>query len=263
MFGFIKKVFIAAVTFFNLNLLSVNSLECISMNNQACKARPTMIDTNANDNTPCSIKIYKYKYAVEIVITSMIHMLNCAFLILLKKINVKVFNLMSRINETKQILWHKTCKCMCKLSVAVCNTRQIWNDGKCRCECREDLVDKMVCDKGFSWNPSNCECECDKSCGIGEYLDYKNCACKKTLVDKLVEECTSIIEENKIYNETLNKTSSSDCASCTVYIVLFIVFLLLCLIICGALAYFYWYKKSNSKKNSVHIKFNTHSQVNY
>ena len=22
-------------------------------------------------------------------------------------------------------------------------------------------------------NPSNCECECDKSCDIGEYLDYK------------------------------------------------------------------------------------------
>ena len=27
--------------------------------------------------------------------------------------------------------------------------------------------------KGFIWNPSNCECECDKSCDIGEYLDYK------------------------------------------------------------------------------------------
>ena len=23
--------------------------------------------------------------------------------------------------------------------------------------------------------PSNCSCECDKSCDIGEYLDYKNC----------------------------------------------------------------------------------------
>ena len=31
------------------------------------------------------------------------------------------------------------------------------------------------CDKGFIWNPSNCECECDKSCDVGEYLDYENC----------------------------------------------------------------------------------------
>ena len=28
---------------------------------------------------------------------------------------------------------------------------------KCRCECKEDLINKMVCDKGFIWNPSNCQ----------------------------------------------------------------------------------------------------------
>ena len=55
----------------------------------------------------------------------MIHMLNCAFLTLLKKINVEVFNLMSIINEIRQILWHETCKCVCRLSVAVCNSKQI------------------------------------------------------------------------------------------------------------------------------------------
>ena len=40
-----------------------------------------------------------------------------------------------------------------------------------------------VCHKGFIYNPSNCECECDKSCDIGEYLDYENCKrwrCKNT-----------------------------------------------------------------------------------
>ena len=39
-----------------------------------------------------------------------------------------------------------------------------------------------MCDKGFIWNPSNCERECDKSCDIGEYLDYKNCRCKKRIM---------------------------------------------------------------------------------
>ena len=33
----------------------------------------------------------------------------------------------------------------------------------------------MVCDKGYIWNRTNCVCECDKSCGIGQYLDYNNC----------------------------------------------------------------------------------------
>ena len=134
-----------------------------------------------------------------------------------------------------------TCKCVCRLSVAVCNTRQMWNDDKFRCECKEDLVDKTVSDKGFSWNPSNCECECDKSCGIGEYLDYKGCVCKKTLFDKLVEECTSVINENK----TLDVTSSNKCASCTVHIVLFAVFLTISLINSGVFVYFHWYSEIN------------------
>ena len=43
----------------------------------------------------------------------------------------------------------------------------------CRCECKE-LVGKGICDKGFIFNPSICECECDKSCSIGEYLDYES-----------------------------------------------------------------------------------------
>ena len=52
------------------------------------------------------------------------------------------------------------------------------NDDKCTCECKE-LIDKGTCDKEFIWNPRNCVCECDNSCDIGEYLDYKNCRCKK------------------------------------------------------------------------------------
>ena len=93
--------------------------------------------------------------------------------------NVKVFNLMSRTNETRHIKWHKTCRCKCRLDTSACNNRQCWNNDKCRCECKE-LIDKGIQDKRFIWNPSNQECECDKSCDVGEYLDYKNCKCRKT-----------------------------------------------------------------------------------
>ena len=262
MFGFIRKVFIAAVAFLISNVLSINFLDCISMNNQECKARSKIIDINNNEPVlyPYSIKVNKYNGSSNNINNP--HIKLCIPDVI-KKINVKVFNLMSRINETRQILWHETCKCVCRLSVAVCNTKQMWNYDKCRYECREDLVNKMVFDKGFSWNPSNCECECDKSCGIGEYLDYKSCVCKKTVVDKLVEECTSVINENKIYNETLNVTPSNDCTYCTVYVVLFVVFLLLRLIISSVFVYFYWYKRSNAEKSSDRIKFNPRSQVNY
>ena len=125
-----------------------------------------------------------------------------------KNLNIKVFNLMSRTNETRHIEWHETCKCECTLDTSVCNNKQCWNDDKCRCECKE-LIDKG--EKGSIWNASNCECECDKSCDIGKYLDYENCNCKKKLVDELIEcdsvecsspeKCTENIDEVKIADE--------------------------------------------------------------
>ena len=68
---------------------------------------------------------------------------------------------------------------------------------ECRCECKE-LIDKGICDKEFIWNTSNCECEYDKSCDVGEYLDYENCKCRKRLVRKLLEECTENVEKVKL-----------------------------------------------------------------
>ena len=138
-----------------------------------------------------------------------------------KNLNVKVFNLMSRTNEARHIEWHETCKSKCRLDASVCNNKQRWNNDKCRCECKE-LIDKGVCDKGYAWNPSNCECECDKSCDVGEYLDYKNCKCRNKLVDKLVEECTETVEEIKLAKITLAENENKHkCSSCTLYIVFF------------------------------------------
>ena len=102
-----------------------------------------------------------------------------------KNINIKVFNLMSRTDETRHIEWHETCKWKRRLDASVCNGgKQRWNEDKSRSECKEWI------DKGFIWNPNSWECECDKSCDVGEYLDYENCQCRMKLVDKLVQECT-------------------------------------------------------------------------
>ena len=91
---------------------------------------------------------------------------------------------------------------------------------------------------------SNCECECDKSCDIGEYLDYKNCKCRKRIIDKLVEECSENIYENVIPSNVYKNV----CNSCMVYTVLFVVFLIAS--ICCAFFYFHWYlKKDNITTN--------------
>ena len=104
------------------------------------------------------------------------------------------------------------------------------------------MIDKEKCDTGFIWNPSNCESECDKSCDVGQYLDYKNCKCRKKLVDKLVEECSENIDGNEMIYNDYEKV----CNSRTIYMVLFIAFLII-IDISSAYFYFHWYlKKYNS-----------------
>ena len=83
MFGFIKKVFVVAMVFFNFNPSNINSLECVSMNNQECKTRTKIININNNEPVFYSFSI-KVNNEVEVVIISIILMLNCVFQMLLK-----------------------------------------------------------------------------------------------------------------------------------------------------------------------------------
>ena len=72
------------------------------MNNQECKARPKMIDTNANEPVfyPHSIKVNKCSINCNNINDTYAKL---CIPDVIRKINVKVFNL-SRTNETGQIL---------------------------------------------------------------------------------------------------------------------------------------------------------------
>ena len=93
------------------------------MANIKCKVRPETINVNSNEPLfyPFSINTNKCcgsfnnindPYA-KICIPDVV-----------KDLNVNVFNLMSRTNETRHIKWHETCKCKCRLDVSVCNNKQ-------------------------------------------------------------------------------------------------------------------------------------------
>ena len=229
------------------------------MNNRECKVRPEIIDINSNNPMfyPFSIKVNKCNgncnninnpYA-KICVPDVI-----------KDLNVKVFNLMSRTNETRFIEWHEKCKCICRLDKIICNNKQKWNKDKCRCECKE-LIDEGVCNKSYIWNPSNCECECDKSCNISEYLGYKTCKCRKEIADKLIDECTKTTEETKLVNITFNENENNhEHNSCRVYIVLMIIVLTIFTVIIVYLLYYNWYLinniiciKFNNRKKNKHL----------
>ena len=241
MFVFVKKIFYIGSLFLSC-LVSTTSLNCISMKNQECKVRSEIINVNSNGPIfyPFSIKTSKCSgscnnindpYA-KICVPDVI-----------KDLNVKVFNLMSRTNETRHIKWHETCKCKSRLDASVCDNKQRWNNDKCRFECKE-LIDKGICDKGYIWNPSNCKCECDKSFDFGEYSDYENCKRRKRLVGKLIEECNEKIEETSLINSAKCKSNSR-----ILYIVLFSIFFTINI---GIATSFIYYKYINHHKKNVY-----------
>ena len=83
------------------------------MSNQEYKTRPQVVNLNGDEPVffPFSIETSKcigscnninYPYAKMCVPDAV------------KTLNVKIFNLISRTNETRHLEWRKTCKCECK-----------------------------------------------------------------------------------------------------------------------------------------------------
>ena len=171
-----------------MKFFSCNALQYVSMINQECKAIPVIMNINSNE-----LLFYAYSILVNTCSGSCNYINNpyakLCVTDVVKNMNIKIFNQMSIINETRH--------------------------------------------------------ECDKSCDIEECLDYKNCKCRKKLIDKLVEKCREGIDENNIiYNANLNDYRKVT-KSCTTYIVLLTVTFIIIIDISSAFFYFYWLKKNN------------------
>ena len=98
---FVKKVFFVGLTILS-SFTNANSLSCISMNNQVCKTRPQVINVNGDEpafvlfgikTSKCSGSCNNINYSYAKTCVSDV----------VKNLNVKEFNLMSRTNETRYI----------------------------------------------------------------------------------------------------------------------------------------------------------------
>ena len=145
-FSIYQAIFFSAVVFFSCSALNVNSLKCVSINNQECKVRSEIININSNELLfyPYSILLNKCSGSCNNIDDTYAKL--CVPDVV-KNLNFKVFSLMSRTNKTRHIEWLGTFKCKCRIDVLVIK-KQRWNNEKCRCECKE-LINKGVCDEGF------------------------------------------------------------------------------------------------------------------
>ena len=121
MFRFIENCFFTTM-FFGCNLSNVNSLKCISMNNQECKKRPQIVNVNSDELVFFLFSITTSKCSGSCININYLYARLCVSDVV-KIINLKCFNLMSRTNKTRHVKWHETCKCKCRLDTSVCNNK--------------------------------------------------------------------------------------------------------------------------------------------
>ena len=224
------------------SILKVNALERVSVVNRKCTPRPKILDVNEGVGEalfyPYNVLVNKCSGSYNTLDNPMAKLFVPN---VIKRVNMQVYNFLMRLNETRNVLWHESCKCVCKLNSSVCNNKQIWNSDTCRCDCNEDFVGIINCTKRYTWNESTCECQCDMLCKPGLYLDHKNCVCKNKLIGRVIEECTSIINETMINNKD-NITNNNT------YLILFIVFLIGFIVFLIGFIYYYCRNNANKRK---------------
>ena len=225
------------------NVLKVNALECVSVINQKCMPRSKILDVNEGVGEalfyPYNVFVNKCSGSCDTINNPMAKLCIPG---IVKKVNMQVYSFLMNLNETRNVLWHESCKCVYKLNSSVCNNKQICNGDTCRCDCNEDFAGIINCTKGYTWNPSTCKRQCDMWCKPGQYLDHKNCICKNKLIGRVIEECASVINETMINNKD-NITNDNT------YLILFIAFLIGFIVFLIGSIYYYWRSNANKKKN--------------
>ena len=94
----------------------------MSVINQKCMPRPKILDVNEGVG---EVLFYPYNGLVNQCSGSCNTLDNPMTKLcvpnVIKRVNMQVYNFLMRLN----VLWHESCKCVCKLNSSVCNNKQI------------------------------------------------------------------------------------------------------------------------------------------
>ena len=121
---------------------------CMSLNNEPCIARTTLINLNPLELNDVLFMIIldkcngSCKTASDL--SKKLYVPGKT-----KDVDVKVFNLITRIYEAKTSVKYIPCDCKSKSNSTTCNSNQRWNNDKCNASVKNN----------YNWNPSTCICE--------------------------------------------------------------------------------------------------------
>ena len=186
MFRLIKKVFIALLSFCGSlsSMVDVsNHTNYISLNNQPCMGRTILTDFNPDE---WNQRLHYYPFMVNLdscngscntldVTSGRVCVPNKT-----EEISLNVFDMITRINESKTLPKHISCKCKCKFDSRKFDSNRNCNKDKCRCK---NPTKTLCVQTNYIWYPSSCTCE------NGKYLE-------SIIADSLIT-CDEIIEVTK------------------------------------------------------------------
>ena len=127
-----------------------NHTKCISLSNHKCKIHLSFINLYLNEYSqefhynPFAVKLYRCLGSNNTLNDSS-HKLCVPNLT--GDLNLSMFNMITRINESKTLIKLISCEWKCKFDERKCNLNQWWNNNKCQCECNK----RYVCGAAVYW----------------------------------------------------------------------------------------------------------------
>ena len=126
MFKFIlKKMFIVLLS----NIVNgSNHAKCVSLSNPKCMTQPTLINLHPSE---CSQEFHYYPLAVKLdrcvrSCNTLNDLYNKVYVPNeTNNLNLRMFNMITEINESKTLTKHILCECKCKFDGRKCNPDQL------------------------------------------------------------------------------------------------------------------------------------------
>ena len=106
------------------SIIKTRALEYVSVINKKCMPRPKILDVNEGVGEalfyPYNVLVNKCSGSCDTINNPMAKLFVPG---IVKRVNMQVYNFLMRLNETRNVLWHESCKCVCKLNSSVCNNK--------------------------------------------------------------------------------------------------------------------------------------------
>ena len=106
------------------SILKLRALECVSVINKKCMSRPKILAVNEGVGEalfyPYNVLVNKCNGSCNTFDNPMakLYVPN-----VIKSVDMQVYNFLMRLKETCNVLWHESCKCVCKLNSSLCNNK--------------------------------------------------------------------------------------------------------------------------------------------